>query len=291
MIKGGVRYFTTMICHDSDIRGKLDDIRQVLPEKIHCVKRHEEDCENVTLEINEQWIFRFSKDVKTQENLEKEKRLLPQLAGILPVSTPNIEYSGTHFIGYRKLEGHALTKNLLLRLDNHTRMGLARELGDFLRVLHHVSYHSGFVSEKPLDRVDFWQDVWPVVSMKLSGKATKNARDYFKREKHFRYERKLIHGDFKGKHILVNRGRITGIIDFGCTTFSDPARDFGRLAEKLGKRFMREMLIYYANSCFDTQLGDRAEFHRRRGLFYIVFSKNDGNSLHKILEEIECLFR
>jgi aminoglycoside phosphotransferase (APT) family kinase protein len=280
-----------MIDYDSDIQGKLADIRKVLPEKIHDVHKNEEGCDNVILEINTHWIFRFARNVRAQETLEKETRLLPRLAETLPVAIPQITYREAHFVGYRKIEGHALTKSLLVRLDHQSQMKLAKELGHFLQVLHNMSRDEICVSQKACDRVRFWQTVWPVVSQKLSDNTRQNARQYLESYRHVQYESKLIHGDFKGKHILVNGHRITGIIDFGCLTVGDPARDFGRLAEQIGKRFMGDMLNTYIERGMDTGLADRAEFYRRRGLFYVAFSQKDTHFLNVILKEIGQLFR
>lgn len=46
--------------------------------------------------------------------------------------------------------------------------------------------------------------------------------------------RVLIHGDLGAEHVLVDAGRITGVIDWGDAVIGDPALDLGRLMRDLG---------------------------------------------------------
>jgi aminoglycoside phosphotransferase (APT) family kinase protein len=49
-----------------------------------------------------------------------------------------------------------------------------------------------------------------------------------------RATRVLIHGDLGAEHVLVDAGRITGVIDWSDAVIGDPALDHGRLMRDLG---------------------------------------------------------
>jgi aminoglycoside phosphotransferase (APT) family kinase protein len=45
----------------------------------------------------------------------------------------------------------------------------------------------------------------------------------------------LIHNDFHANHVVVGKGKVTGIIDFEWASFGDPLWDFQKLSTHLGE--------------------------------------------------------
>ncbi len=123
-------------------------------------------------------MFRFPRNVRAQAILEKEKRLLSKLSTALPLPIPKIVFQGSHFIGYRKLEGYSLSKHILGEVDSQTRTRLTQELGHFLQVFHNAYWDDYIVPGEACDHVNFWQTVWPRVSKQLSDNTRIHAQNY-----------------------------------------------------------------------------------------------------------------
>jgi hypothetical protein len=60
---------------------------------------------NVVVEINNNWIFRFSQSKIDIKQLTLEKLFLPQFHKSCILNIPNIKYEGADFIGYKKING------------------------------------------------------------------------------------------------------------------------------------------------------------------------------------------
>lgn len=73
----------------------------------------------------------------------------------------------------------------------------------------------------------------------------------------------LLHGDYGPKHILINNGRISGIIDFENAKSGDPVYDFSWWSYFYGKRLLIERLISGYQKV--SNLPDNYELHLRLG--------------------------
>lgn len=69
----------------------------------------------------------------------------------------------------------------------------------------------------------------------------------------------LVHNDLLSGHILVVRGRVSGIIDWTDAGFGDPAADFAGLAHWAGPRALEEAMGRYGLPV-DPGLAERARY-------------------------------
>ncbi|MGH8495165.1 MAG: phosphotransferase, partial [Gammaproteobacteria bacterium] len=90
--------------------------------------------------VNRDWVFRFAKHEKAAASLNREARLLPQIARQFDVMIPSPEFGGFEdtpaFIAYRALPGLALTQDRYLQLSESDRDRCAFQVGVFLRQMH-----------------------------------------------------------------------------------------------------------------------------------------------------------
>jgi aminoglycoside phosphotransferase (APT) family kinase protein len=70
---------------------------------------------------------------------------------------------------------------------------------------------------------------------------------------------RLAHDDISDDHILVQDGRISGIIDFSDASFGDPAIDFGWFW-RLGEDSVDAILAHYRFSSEDRSLKQRSRW-------------------------------
>ena len=163
---------------DLETQEKIDLIRNVLQEAICSVRRIEDGAHCYVLEINRRWIFRFSTSSISQSRLVKEISFLRRFVSHSPLPIPDYKLIGTGFVGYRKLHGHPLNREILSSYDKSCRAGIARSIANFLRKLNTFPIDMDTKPERS-DSVDFNGQVWPAVAEHLSGKSRSNAREYF----------------------------------------------------------------------------------------------------------------
>jgi aminoglycoside phosphotransferase (APT) family kinase protein len=176
------------------------------------------------------WVFRFPRKESTVWFLRNEIDHLPRVAAALPVRTSAPERVGEPtgdypwpYAGYRILPGHTACS----ALSDTDRAGLAEALGSFLRVLHAIP--SDGLLDDPLQKGD------------VAGRARKvhawaSRLEGFTPEDLDRIEQLgrtplwsrspvTLHGDLYARHLLVDQGRLVGVIDWGDLMRGDPAID------------------------------------------------------------------
>lgn len=185
------------------------------------------------------YVFRFPRRRFAVPLLEREIRHLPALAAALPlpISAPvwaAKDEAGHPFAGYRRIEGRTADR---ARLGAAERSALAPALGRFLRALHaqpaddlppdelrraDPSHRLAFAREKisqlnPMDTalaaraeavVEATHAAWQGPAERLCS----------------------VHGDLYPRHLIVEGGRLAGVIDWGDLHRGDPALDLGLAA-------------------------------------------------------------
>src|SRR3989304_6357061 len=124
-----------------EIATSLRAIQECFPQlEVRRIEFLAEGWDSVAWEVNEELIFRFPKRPAAERGLEKEIRLLPELAPPLSIPIPRFEYVSEGcpafphpFVGYPKLPGVQL-KALTPTPEELAR--LAPQLGRFLSELH-----------------------------------------------------------------------------------------------------------------------------------------------------------
>ena len=200
-----------------------------------------EGWDNSVWVVEERWAFRLPRRDIAIPGVQRELAVLPALAPLLPAPIPVPRFVGAPsdrfpwpFFGAELLPG---VEPCDAGLSDDDREELGGELGRFLRVLHseetlaRVDPRSE-LPDDPLRRADMPfrvtrtreriaelpPDVWrpPVRVAEVLAEAERLPP---------RARRVLTHGDLHVRHLLVERGGVTGVIDWGDLCRSDPAID------------------------------------------------------------------
>lgn len=253
--------------------------------------------DNFVLEVNGEYIFRFPKRPASEAQLQKEIRLLRALAETLSVPVPRFELFWNQkeerpgqFVGYRKINGVPLQKEFV---KSPQSFNLAKQLASFLTELHLFPLHKAAQSMVPHMTPGQWRHkyvdlydqvqrrVYPLLEKAEVTETTLLWEDYLANKANFRFKPVLLHGDLSEEHILcdLDRGVITGIIDWGDACIGDPALDFTWLLD-YGSSFVKEVLGSYKGTIDRTFL-QRATFYSRIGSFIkILFGLDTGDEAH-----------
>ena len=200
-----------------------------------------EGWDNAVWVVEETWVFRFPRRAVAIPGVEREIAVLPNLARLVPVPIPEPRLIGVPsdrfqwpFFGAPLLSGlepcHAA-------LDDGARETVGAELGSVLRVLHSPETlasadPSCTLPDDPIRRADtpfrvtrtrerlaelppgLWQPTPRVEEILAEGERLAPST-----------RRVLTHGDLHVRHLLVEGGSLSGILDWGDMCRSDPAID------------------------------------------------------------------
>lgn len=168
-----------------------------------------------------------------QEALETEKRWLPRLSSLLPVTIPAVMATGTPAEGYpwawavhRWIEGQTPVEGRLTRPEL-----LARDLAGFVVAMRNISLTPGPVAYRG-------------VPLATADRATRTAIEELRRTSEpFDADAALavwtralaappwtgagrwLHSDLMPSNLLVTDGRLTAVLDFSTAGIGDPACD------------------------------------------------------------------
>jgi len=187
-------------------------------------------------------VFRFPRRRIAVRLMECETRVLPRLAGRLPVPIPNPEWAGAPteafpwpFSGYRRLVGRTADS---VDLTKEERRALAEPLGAFLRALHDVPVDGLGLPDDELRRTDFGQRM-PMLVERLGtledAGLIPSSRPWLRLFENGGFpapaERSVpVHGDLYERHLLVDEAhRVCGVIDWGDVHAGDPGVDLSLL--------------------------------------------------------------
>jgi len=167
-------------------------------------------------------------------SLAREAAVLHLLAARLPcpVPVPELVDEAEGVLGHRWLPGEPL-------LGRPAPPGLAATLGRVLRRLHDVDVAGLAELGLPEEGHDL-----SVFADDLTGPGPLVAtvrRTVLEPGPH----RVLVHGDLGAEHLLVDGGRLSGVVDWSDAAVSDPAVDFGRLLRDFGPRLLDDVVAGY----------------------------------------------
>lgn len=178
-------------------------------------------------------VVRVAGSVGTSAPASREADLLALVGRrvSLPVPAPRFADAQLGVVAYPLLPGRSL-------LGRRPPPGAAGELGRFLRDLHRIDRAevAGLAPVDPADP-DEWTDDLDGPARLLAvvrGSRPPAARRLV-----------LAHADLGAEHILTDRGRISGIIDWADAAVTDPALDFARLLRDFGPGFLDDTLTAY----------------------------------------------
>jgi aminoglycoside phosphotransferase (APT) family kinase protein len=191
--------------------------------------------DNTTFRLGDGLLIRLPSGNGYASAVEKEQRWLPILAGQLPLSIPVPVAMGTSGNGYpwpwsiyHWIEGEPASVGRVADL-----VEFAVDLAGFLTALHaidaaggpppgaHSAHRGGLLSyfddEEIPECIQLLADVLDARAM----------TDVWQVAMASRWEQApvWVHGDVVGSNLLVADGRLSGVIDFGCSAVGDPACD------------------------------------------------------------------
>jgi aminoglycoside 2''-phosphotransferase len=274
-------------------------ITETLKKPINALTIHDHGWANKVFEVNDEWIFRFSRTSRDMKQLNIEKSFLPAFEKISNIHVPHIEFTGEDWMAYRKVKGMPLNKESLQTLDETIKEEAFKDIGKFLTLLHSSSFTHPNLCEYPYGGGDFWERLWSPLEPILSEKTKKNAQTFFtdlliEIEK-TPFKKTLCHADIGSSDILYDpeNKKIAGIIDFGDISMNDPAKDFSHLKRNLGENAMNSILNSYGRETEKNFL-TRIKFHEHNIYFLAcdharVLGYED--RIPEFIEEIEKTFQ
>ncbi len=210
-------------------------------------------------------ILRLPRHCGAQRDLVREAAALRAVRPLLPVPVPDLKVrriDGQFVSLHAKILGEPLSDLTGLRIG--AQRVLAADLAAFLKALHSLPIDS--VEAEPAEAsLSEWNGLlaqceavaFPLLSPDVVTGLRKRFSDFLATCDAL--PQCLIHGDFGTGNILVDRGRLSGVIDFSGCGPGDPAYDFASLAAGLGDPFVDLVLAHFSP---DTAARDRMGFYR-----------------------------
>jgi aminoglycoside 2''-phosphotransferase len=251
--------------------------------------------DSTTLLVNDELIFRFARRPDVAERLEREVRLLPAIADLLPVSVPRFEFvcddpdGGKRFVGYRAIPGVPLDDP---RVPKAQLPMLAMQLGAFLEALHRfpvaeamrLGVQGGTAQDWRQEYRGLYADmrahVIPLLTVDEQARETARWEDFLEDENCFHFQSALIHRDLGPEHVLCDpaTGALTGVIDWGDASIGDPAHDLTGVYSALGQA-LAERVLAAASHATEPGIWRRVVFYAGIVPYYAIrFGQLEGNA-------------
>jgi len=180
-----------------------------------------EGWDNAVFLVNGTWVFRFPRRAVAAPLIETELRVLPRIAPALPLPVPVPELRGSPgrrfpwtFAAHRLLPGCTADR---AALTDAQRIEAAAPLGHFIRALHALS-PDGLEGDR-IRRLDAQR-----LRREIRGRLSR-APGFVDDPVREAREEVLVHGDLHARQLLVDGGRLCGVIDWGDAHRGDRAVD------------------------------------------------------------------
>ena len=162
---------------------------------------------------------------------------------------------------------------------DETLLAIAGQLGRFLTELHGFPIERAAALGVAVHTAESWRqryvtlrdrvraDVYPLLKDDETERIEAFWEGFFGNEEHVQFKPALIHSDLDDAHVLVDaeRGRITGVIDFGDACAGDPALDFAGFAGPF-----RDATLQRYELPRDGTFEERPDIYRRISPFHAV---------------------
>jgi aminoglycoside phosphotransferase (APT) family kinase protein len=257
----------------------VEVLRTLFPElDVREVRTIEDGWDSLVLEVAGEYVFRFPRRPEVQEWVEREIRLLPELAeSLLPVAVPRFELvarNGLLCVGYRKLFGTPAG------VDLDKRAG--EDLGRFLSALHRFPVERARSLGVPCFEPDAWRERFDrfcgdlrqrVLPLLLRGERER-AEVLFAGVAGLDFEPVLVHGDLGPEHVLCSDGRIAGVIDWSDTRVGDAALDLAWCLNGTSGAVADALIETYG---VDSRARERSLLYHRLGPWHeVVYGLDSG---------------
>ncbi|GET37686.1 phosphotransferase family protein [Microseira wollei] len=250
----------------------IEKIRAVYPNSaLDRLEFNQDGMNNDVIIIDQKLVCRFPKTKWAKENLAIEVKILQVVQPFIDLPIPQLHHVEEDFVSYPFIDGEALSRNKLLRLDSSTQEKAIAQLGEFYQQLHSIpkdvhetSGIAASVAERTREEMlNLYQKTQEILFPYLWKHQRTWVHEHFQPlvEGNLTLEASpvLIHGDLGCYHILFNSEQqtISGIIDFGTAGVGNPAIDFASLLDNYGEPVVKRMDRYYSDL---ERLIDQARF-------------------------------
>ncbi|MBA3238161.1 MAG: aminoglycoside phosphotransferase family protein [Parachlamydiaceae bacterium] len=242
--------------------------------------------DNLVADINGEWIFRFPRLEEFVSTLNREVLLLNQVHSCVSMPVPHYEYIGsrTAFVGYRKILGKALDKELYLSLSTEVQQQIADSLALFLSQLHQaVSVEEALAwgykyyglplnwIESSLRNTNFSHDMNRIIQ-----EAFAHIRQKQSNESHL----VLLHNDLHSANFAfdVETNQVTGVFDFSDAAIGESYIEFGRLFSVDQDLVIRTAEAYARLSGSKSLVKSAAAETILRRVLYILYASECANT-------------
>lgn len=237
------------------------------------------------VDVNNDWIFRFPREMTFMPILERERLLLDRLRNHISLPIPYYEFTGSNiaFVCYRKIPGEALNTSMYAKLSENVRQGIADALALFLTQMHQAvspneAFSLGFEECKiPVEWIET-----SLLDTLLSDdlkRIVREALTYFKEHplnEHF----VLLHNDLNGENFAfdMNTQKVSGVFDFSDAAVGHYSMEFGKLF-CVHSELARRTLDAYArlNQVSNSIIPSAVDYILRR-FWGILYSREIGNT-------------
>jgi aminoglycoside 2''-phosphotransferase len=247
----------------------LERIRAMRPNlTIEDARLNSDGLANDVIIVNGEWVFRFAKNDMGRAMLAGELAALDLIAGHSPIPVPRPVTREDDAMTYRFMPGEPLTHWRFAALDAPTQQRIAAQLGAFLRCLHSIEPQGNLRVVTPEQRRARWRKRRIEIEAALTPHLLPFQREWMARlfddalsdTSFFNYAPRLVNNDLAPYHILfdIDKGELSGVIDFGTACFDDPALDSGCLMQHHGESFVTRLFTSYPGA---QTLLPRARFY------------------------------
>jgi aminoglycoside 2''-phosphotransferase len=275
---------------------------------------------NRIYQIGDKYMLKIPLIHKNEKQLELEVQISGFLQGRLSVPVPSFVHYGRMEDGnfaalYRRLDGVNITNKEYVRKEEHIKpevLGEDEKL-EFFRDISHISREIISIPEEQIPEaarkdgpalIEHYMDMLQAAREDVFRYIDRNTgiriEEYFKdvlKPEVFNFTPCFIHGDLGGWNILydLKTMKISGLLDWGNASLSDPALDYSELVYDYGNEFSFAFLKYMNESGMKPDPGflNRSEFYVRiSGIIDALYgiASGDGTYLKHGLNEIERLF-
>lgn len=189
--------------------------------------------DNALFRLGDELVARLPRRKRTVGTLQKEVRWLPRLAPLLPLAVPVPVAEGEPAEGYpfpwsvyTWLQGENATTERIA-----DRAQFAADLAQFIIALQRIDPTGGpppdehnFGRGEPLERRDAaTRASISALAGEIDVDAVTATWEEALRAPQWQGAPVWIHGDLDSRNLLIENGRLSGVIDFGCLGVGDPA--------------------------------------------------------------------
>ncbi len=217
------------------------------------------------------WIVRFPRNRAAADRQARERRLLPVVAASVSFAVPVIAHVGMHeglpFSAHRRVPG------AVPRRGQVAPAAYTAALVDLHDVPPHavtaaVGVPSSWRARYQRLRAQVDAEVLPVLDPELAARVAGGLAEFVEHDLAGAGPPRLVHADLGASHILCDRDRIVGMIDFEDATLGDPAIDVVGIRLLEGASFAEQVIRLHP--LLDAGAVGRVEFYTWMGAVHAI---------------------